>query len=174
MTTPGASRWTVKRITYYALLTSIAFVLSAAESMIPIPAPAAGVKLGLANIVTLILLLDERNPASALIITSIRCVLAAFALGTLSTLIFSFVGGITSCLTMWLLLNYNSHFSIIGTSIAGALSHNMAQLAAAAAIARDFAILAYLPILVVAGIAAGCATGFIALRVHNIFKSIRK
>ena len=174
MSEPGSTRRTVRLVTYYALLTSVAFVLSAAESMIPIPAPAAGVKLGLANIVTLILLLDDRGLVSALAVTTIRCVLTAFAFGTLSTLIFSFTGGITSCITMWLLLHFNYTFSAMGASVAGALSHNLAQLAAASAIARDFAILGYLPILLAAGVAAGCATGYIALRVRNISKFILK
>ena len=174
MNEPQTPRWKIRRIVYYALLTAVAIVLSAAESMLPIPAPAAGVKLGLANIVALVILLDDKNPAPALAVTAIRCALTAFVSGTLSSLIFSFAGGISSCMTMWLLLHFNYTFSTVGASVAGALSHNIAQLAAASAIAHNFAILGYLPILIISGIAAGCAIGFISLRVHKILKTIIK
>ncbi|MCL2058918.1 MAG: Gx transporter family protein [Oscillospiraceae bacterium] len=174
MTAPGGARWPTRRITYFALMTSVAFVLSAAESMIPVPVPAPGIKLGLANIVTLLLLLDSQYPYYALVVTFARCVLAAAALGAMSTLLFSLAGGIFSCIIMWLLLRFNSPFSATGVSVAGAVAHNLAQLTAASFVSRDAAVFNYLPILLITGVAAGCATGFIALKVRGILKFIHK
>ena len=169
---PDAQRFPVRRIAYLAVLTSAACVLSAVESMIPIPAPSPGIKLGLANIVTLILLLKERSPVYAAAVTIVRCALTALLLGALSSLIFSMAGGLISCLAMWLLLKAGGVFSPIGVSVAGAISHNMSQLSAAALIARDSAIFGYMPALLIAGLAAGLATGFIALRVRGIIDLI--
>ena len=163
-----------RKIAYYAILTSLAFVLSAAEALIPIPAPAPGVKLGLANTVTLFLLLDEHNPVYALIVTIMRCVLVSFALGALSVLLYSLAGGIVSCLVMWILLHFDNTFSVMGASVAGALAHNFSQLAAASFIARDPAIFSYFPVLLVTGAAAGCATGYIAFKARNILRTIAK
>ena len=174
MTRPDKSPGSARRIAYYASLTAIAFALSAAEALIPIPVPAPGVKLGLANVVTLIILLGGGNPAYALAVVAIRCTLAAFASGAFSTLLFSLAGGLFSCIVMWFLLRFNFTFGIAGISVAGALAHNVSQLAAAAAIARDLAVFGYLPALLIAGVAAGCATGFIAARVSAISKFMRK
>jgi heptaprenyl diphosphate synthase len=170
VTEPERTFKSARRITYYALLTAIAIVLSAAESLIPVPAPAPGIKLGLANIITLILLMEDRSPAYALAVTVARCVIAALAFGALSTLLFSLAGGVVSCIVMWFLLRLNFIFSTVGVSVAGALAHNVTQLAAASALARDPAVFGYLPVLLVAGVAAGCATGFVAGRLSVIFK----
>ena len=164
--TPGS----VRRISYFAVLTAAAFVLSAAESMIPVPVPAPGFKLGLANTVTLIVLINEKNPLYALVITIIRCILTTIILGAFSSLLFSLAGGIFSCIVMWFLLRLHFIFSVIGASVGGAITHNMAQLSAAALIARDTAVYSYMPILLAAGMAAGFATGFIAVRINRIIK----
>ena len=161
-----------RQIIYLALLTAVAVVLSAVESMIPVPAPAPGFKLGLANTVTLIILMERRSPICALVVTIARCTLAALLTGAVPSLLFSLAGGIFSCMVMWLLLHFNYHFSVIGASVAGALSHNLGQLAAASALARDSAVFSYAPALMVAGVAAGCATGYIALRINNVIKII--
>jgi heptaprenyl diphosphate synthase len=155
-------------------MAAVAVVLSAVETLIPIPAPAPGIKLGLANVVTLTLLIGERSPAYALAVTAVRCIILSLVAGALSTLLFSLAGGLASCLVMWFLLRLNFIFSTIGVSVAGALSHNVAQLAAAAAIAGDAAVFGYLPILLIAGVAAGCATGLITVRMGAIFKIMRK
>ena len=157
-----------RRIAFYALATAAACVLSGLESMIPLPTPAPGIKLGLANTVTLILLLGGRNPAYAAAVTAMRCILAALLFGALSSLVFSLAGGLASCLVMWALLRLGNAFSPIGASVAGALTHNMSQLAAASLIARDLAIFGYMPVLLAAGAAAGIATGYVALKANSI------
>ena len=45
-------KWTTKQLSLMALLTAIALAIHVAEAQIPAPIPVPGVKLGLANIVT--------------------------------------------------------------------------------------------------------------------------
>lgn len=161
-------RTPVRRIAFCAAMSAAAVALSAAESLVPVPVPAPGVRLGLANVVTLILLAGDRNPAYALSVTVVRCFLAALMFGAFSSLIYSLAGGVVSCMIMWLLTRLDAAFSLVGTSVAGALAHNMTQLAAAAALAGDPAVFGYLPVLLIAGVLTGCATGFAAQRVMNI------
>ena len=162
-----------RRAAYFAVLTAAAAVLSAVESLVPVPVPAPGVKLGLANSVTLFVLYKEKKLPGALGVTAARCAIAALAAGSFSSLLFSLSGGLFSCVIMWLLLHYNFALSAVGVSAAGAVSHNAAQLAAASLFARDPAILSYAPVLTLFGTAAGCATGYIYTRIDIIMKTNR-
>lgn len=167
-----AALFPARLITYISIFTAVAFVLSTVDSLVPIPAPAPGFKLGLANIVTLILLIKNKSPLCAIIVTLLRCLLGAAASGVLSSLLFSLTGGLVSCIVMWFLLHFNYPISLIGVSVAGAFFHNAGQLAAAALIARNAAVFSYLPVLAITGTAAGCATGYAALRIQNIIPKL--
>ena len=153
------------------MLAAIAVVLSAAESAIPVPVPAPGIKLGLANAVTLFMLLNEGNPAYAAGVTLARCVLSALITANFSALLFSLSGGLVSCVLMWMLLQFNFSLSAYGVSVAGAISHNMAQLATASLIARDPAIMGYAPVLLIVGAVAGFAIGYLAIQIDRIINS---
>jgi heptaprenyl diphosphate synthase len=115
-----------------ALFVALACVLQISESLIPHPIP--GLRLGLANILTLaaLVILGFR---SALEITLMRTVLSSFITGTFMSpgFILSFSGAVVSTLIMGLLLKLSRRypgygFSLIGISIAGAFTHNMIQL----------------------------------------------
>jgi heptaprenyl diphosphate synthase len=127
--------------------------------------------LGLANVVTLILLINYRNPLYAFAVTAVRCLLAALILGAMSALLFSLAGGLVSCAAMWLLFRLKAPLSVPGVSIAGALAHNVSQLAAAALLAGDPAVFGYLPILICAGAITGFATGYAASRVTRLLNA---
>jgi heptaprenyl diphosphate synthase len=151
-------------------MTALSMALSLAESYIPIPIPAPGIKLGFANIVTLILLIKFNLP-SALMVSAARSVLAAVFSGAASAMLFSLAGGISSCVTMWLFLKLiNLDFSLIGVSIIGAATHNTAQILTAMLLMNDGAILYYLPILLLCGIASGTVIGFLAIRAMEAFR----
>ena len=165
--------FTSRKLILYSVFSAAAVALSAVESMIPVPVPVPGVRLGLANVVTLVILLNERTPVPAIAVTIVRCTLSALLLGAFSSLLFSLAGGVISCLIMWLLLHFNFTWSPVGISVFGALTHNVAQLATAALIARNTAVFSYLSPLLIAGAATGFATGFISLKLKRIvyFKS---
>ena len=148
-----------RRVALIALLISQALVLSIVESWIPMPVPVPGVKLGLANIVTLIaiIFLGYRE---ALLVVVLRCVLSSAFTGGPMVLLFSLSGGLLSTLVMSFLYGkMQKVLSITGVSMAGAVFHNIGQVAAAAFVMREPSVFAYLPVLLVSGIVAGFLIG---------------
>ena len=148
-----------------------AILISLLESVIPIPIPVPGAKLGLANIITIIAVayLDFKD---VLIIVILRCIVAALLTKGITVLPFSLTGGVLSAIVMWLLYKkLSSAFSIKGISIAGAITHNIAQLAVASLILHESIILYYLPVLLIVALIAGFITGSISeLTIREIDK----
>ena len=147
-----------KTITQSAILIALALALSYTERFIPLQLviPLPGVKLGLANIVTLTALY-LLGPRKTLPILLIRCVLGAI-FGSLTGLIFSLTGGLLSLGTMAFSKKIPL-FSLYGISILGAAAHNMGQILAAMGLMRSVYVAAYLPYLLLIGIFTGLATG---------------
>ena len=122
-------RFSTKTITTCAVLAALALALSYLESFFPPLLPLPGVKLGLANIVTVYALYALGFP-SALAILLVRCTLGALFAGNASALLFSLLGGLAALLAMALLRKAKG-LSIFGVSIAGAAAHNIGQVCAA-------------------------------------------
>jgi len=161
-----------------ALLVSISCVLQISESLIPHPIP--GLRLGLANMVTLIALVTL-GFRSALEIAIFRTVLSSFIMGTFMspTFILSFSGAAISTLVMgffyWLSSFHKRYqLSIIGVSIIGALSHNIVQLFLAYLIlVKHEGIFVFLPWLCVGAVVMGWITGAVAGSVCRRLKEIQ-
>ena len=98
-------RFSTKAITTCAVLAALALALSYLESFFPPLLPLPGVKLGLANIVT-VYALYALGPASALAILLARCLLGAMFAGNASALLFSLMGGGLSMLVMIVLRHF--------------------------------------------------------------------
>ena len=122
---------TTRRLALCAVLTALALGLSTLEGMFPVSLliPLPGIKLGLANIVT-VYALYALGPASALTILLARCLLGAMFAGNASALLFSLMGGGLSMLVM-IVLRHLPGLSIYGVSIGGAAAHNIGQIGAA-------------------------------------------
>ena len=148
------------RLTRLALLTAIALTIFMAEAQLPV-LPIPGVKLGLANIVT-VYAMFALGPRDALLVLSSRVFLGAVFSGQMMTLFYSGAGGLLSWSVLALLRRPLGRERIWLASPVAALFHNLGQLLAAAGIARSWAVLAYLPYLVLAGCAAGLFTGVAA------------
>ena len=148
------------RITRLALLTAIALTIFMAEAQLPV-LPIPGVKLGLANIVT-VYAMFALGPRDALLVLSSRVFLGAVFSGQMMTLFYSGAGGLLSWSMLALLRRPLGRERIWLASPVSALFHNLGQLLAAAGIARSWAVLTYLPYLVLAGCAAGLFTGVAA------------
>ena len=90
---------TTRELTLCAVLTALALALSYMENFIPLSAaiPLPGIKLGLANIVTLFALY-ALGAGQALMILAARCILGSLFAGNLNALIFSLMGGVTAML----------------------------------------------------------------------------
>ena len=153
---------TTKQLTLCAVLTAMALALSYLENLFPLSLaiPVPGIKLGLANIVT-VFALYALGPAQAMLILLGRCLLGAVFAGNMNALIFSFMGGVTAMLVMTLLSRWK-RLSIYGVSIGGAAAHNCGQVAAAILTLGNPAPLYYLPILLGVSLFTGALTGLIA------------
>jgi heptaprenyl diphosphate synthase len=154
----------MKKLALAGMLTAVAAALSILERFLPLQAvvPIPGVKLGLANVVTMFALffLDFKMSAA---IVFVRCLLGAGLGGGPTGLLFSLTGSLLALLVMApLMKGYGRAFSLFGISIAGAAAHNLGQVLVASAILGDFAILAYLPVLLFAAVATGILTAAVA------------
>jgi len=155
----SASGTPAKRIAFAAVFTALAITLSIIESYIPIGAilPIPGIKLGLANIVTIFAIVTLR-PSDTIFIILARCFVMGLFTGPVSFL-FSIVGALLAFAIMELLmLGIDKIFSVIGISIAGAVAH--------------FRILFfYLPFLMLVSIFTGAAVGVAAI---PVIKNVKK
>lgn len=148
-----------KRFATIGLLTALAFIFSYLESLLPVPLPVPGVKLGLANLVVLVALYIP-GAKEAFALSIVRILLVGFTFGSPSTLLFSLAGGLLSFVVMWLLSRFEG-FSIIGVSVAGGIMHNVGQLLTAAVVVKSGSLLYYMPVLLIAGVLTGLAIGLI-------------
>lgn len=151
-----------KQLTLCAVLAALALALSYIESFFPLTLliPLPGVKLGLANIVT-VFALYTLGSSMALCILLVRCTLGALFAGNASALIFSLLGGFSAMLVM-IALHKSKRLSIFGVSIAGAAAHNCGQVCAAMLTLGSLAPLSYLPFLLLVSLFTGALSGFIA------------
>lgn len=148
------------RMVLIALLTALAITLMAVERLIPFTIAIPGVKLGLANVVTLTALYLF-NWRDTLTIILLRVLLGSLILGSFSAFMFSLGGALLAFIVMALLTAFLPRlFSIAGVSICGAVAHNVGQLMVAAAVVQNLRILSYLPILLISAIGTGLATGY--------------
>ena len=154
-----------RRVTNLALLVSTGLVLSIIESTLPPLLPVPGAKLGLANIAA-VLALYLFGPGMALEVTLLRCLVGGLLRGSVVGLFLSLSAGLASTLVMIVLfLLADRLLSIVGVSVAGALTHNAAQLAAAYLLVRNAALFYYLPYLILVSVPTGLFVGFASRRV---------
>lgn len=149
-----------RRILIVGLLSGLALALALLENALPLPAP--GVKPGLANAVSLLALLLY-GPRTAWSVLAVRLLLAGLFSGNLFALGCSVAGGMAAMTVMTLLFRGAAgEMSPPVVSAAGAVTHNAAQLLFVVVLLGSRALLAYLPLLVVSGLASGLAVGFLA------------
>jgi len=161
----------IKRMVLLAVFASQALVLSILEAWIPIPTGIPGIKLGLANIITIIILILY-SLSDALIIILIKCILSSLFLGGPVIFIFSLCGGVLSATIMWILLkNMQYWFSLVGISIAGSIAHNIAQVLVACLIMNDLSIVTFLPVMLISGVVMGSFVGYCSI---FLVKAIKK
>ncbi len=153
---------TTTQLTLCALLTAMALALSYLENLFPLALaiPIPGVKLGLANVVTLFALF-ALGPGEALLILLARCFLGSLFAGNVNALLFSLLGGLCAMGTM-ILLARRRGLSVYGVSVGGAAAHNCGQIAAAVLTLGSRAPLYYLPVLLAVSLLTGGLTGLAA------------
>ena len=142
-----------------SMLLTVALMCSYIEALFPIYLGVPGARLGLTNIV-IVLVLYLYGPYEAILINLMRILLVGFLFTNLYSVMFSLSGAICSYVIM-LLFYKRKTFSVIGVSILGGVFHNIGQLIMAGCIIEDSAILFYLPMLLLMGTATGLILGIL-------------
>ncbi|HRR76273.1 MAG TPA: Gx transporter family protein [Ruminococcus sp.] len=150
-----------KRLAELSMLTAAALIIFIVELRFPDIIPVPGVKLGLANIITVYAVYRFSGREVFLMVLT-RVILGAIFSTNFSALIYSFAGAMC-CLGGMLLLRRVVPVKYIWLcSIIGAMLHNTGQMAVAVIALRSFAVTVYYPVLIVAGCIAGAFTGICA------------
>lgn len=163
-----------KELAVCGMLTALAIILSIVERMFPLDAiiPIPGVKLGLANVVTLFAL-TRLGLRDSLAVVVVRVTLASLLMGSVTAFLFSLFGGLLALFVMWALLHAEGKFcSLLGVSVAGAAAHNIGQIAAAVLWMKTTAVLTYLPYLLLMSVPLGLVTGLVCAVVLTHMKKI--
>lgn len=151
----------LRKLTSLALFTTLAMIIFTIESAIPPLVPIPGIKLGLANIITLVVL-RLYSPKDALLVLISRILLSTLLFGQAMSLLYSLVGGILCFVAMYLVDKMlRKHFLYL-TSAFGAIFHNLGQLAVAFVLTAVPGVLVYLPFLMISAIITGLFTGLCA------------
>ena len=150
-----------KKLTLVALLTAMALIIFVVEARIPNPLPIPGVKLGLANIIT-VYAMFVLGPGPTLMILIVRVVLGSVFSGQMMALFYSLAGGLLCYLSMLVMRRLVTLKQVWVCSVVGAVFHNIGQIIVAILITRTPGIVVYLPVLLVSGILAGTFTGVCA------------
>jgi heptaprenyl diphosphate synthase len=148
-----------KKIADYGMLISLAFILSYIESIIPIPVPIPGIKLGLANLAVLVGLY-VLGRKEAFVLSIIRIVLVGFSFGSLSTMLFGLAGGFLSWLCM-AVFSKTKLFGMTGVSMIGGIAHNVGQILVAMWVLHNAVLFYYVPFLLVSGTLSGALIGIL-------------
>lgn len=142
---------------------AVALILSYVESLIPFSFGIPGVKLGLANLVV-VLMLYLADWREALVISILRIILSGAMFGNLFGILYGLSGGLLSFLVMALLVRKDA-FHVVTVSICGGVVHNIAQLAVAAWLVDSYYVIYYMPVLLIAGILTGTLVGIVSREV---------
>lgn len=150
----------IHKITFISVFTAFAMVLSYVEMMLPpIISAVPGIKVGLPNIIV-IFVLYKLSLKYAAFISFLRVFVVALLFGNVLTLSYSLAGAVFSLLVMWL-LKKTSLFSMVGVSVSGGVTHNLAQIVVAMIIMQTKEIGYYMAVLAVSGVLSGIVIGLI-------------
>ena len=150
-----------KKITTMALLTAIALTIFMVEAQIPAFIPLPGVKLGLANIVTVYAVFALGSGDAACILFA-RIFLGAVFGGNFSAVLYSAAGGLCAILATIGLSKILTKKQIWVAGSLGAVAHSVGQVAMAAVMTGTPSVFVYLPALAAISIVTGFCTGLAA------------
>lgn len=152
----------IQHMILLSLLASLAAVLSIFESMIPIPVPIPGVKIGLANVISMIVLY-RFGVKSTIWVILMRTFIAFLFSGSFFGFCYSIIGSIFSLITMFLIRLIAPNFRIWIVSVFGALSHVFGQILFAMFLMQSKELIWYFPPLAAISIVSGTVTGMIVM-----------
>ena len=151
----------VKHLVTLAMFTTMALVIFVVEAQIPVPVPIPGIKLGLANMITLFVL-QKYRVGDALAVLVLRIFLGSLFTGTLVSCLYSLSGGLLCLVGMALLCRLLQNRYLWFVSVCGAILHNIGQILAAMLVMQTTQVIWYLPFLLISGCVTGLFTGLAA------------
>ena len=150
----------------------MALILFIIELRLPNLCPIQGVKLGLANIVTVYAVYNFKISETAMLLFA-RIFLGSLFSGNISSIFYSISGGILCFIGMIILKNIVPEKYMFISSIIGAILHNTGQILMAMLLMKTVSVIAYYPILLFSGCIAGLFTGIIAQIIVSKEKILR-
>lgn len=161
-----------KKLALMAVLTAIALTIFMLEAQLPAPVPIPGVKLGLANIVTLTaMLILGRREAGAIL--AARIIMGAVFAGNPSAMLYSAAGGVLAYAAMCLLVGVVPEKRLWAVSAVSAVAHNMGQLLACVLVVKTPGVFIYAPALIVSGVITGVFTGSGAMYLVRALRKLK-
>lgn len=151
------------KVPCFGMFTALALIFSYVETLIPIHFGVPGIKLGLANLIVVIVLY-KWGAKQALLISVLRILLSGFMFGNMFSIVYSLSGGLLSLFFMNVLKKKNS-FSIIGVSLAGGVTHNLGQLIVAMLVVESYKAGFYFPVLMISGMLTGFLIGVLSTEI---------
>ena len=161
-----------RKVTTLGMMLALALVLAYIEAIVPMPFGVPGMKLGLPNLMT-VLLLYTYGWKEAILVNLLRIFLSGFMFGGMSAILFSLAGALVSFLVM-LLLKKTDRFGAAGVSAAGGVAHNVGQMGVAAMMVKTAGVLYFAAPLLIAGCLTGAAIGAAATALLPYLKRIIK
>ena len=165
-----------KKLTLLALLSAIALTIFMVEAQIPALVPIPGVKMGLANIVT-VFAVFALGPKEGAAVLFVRIFLGAVFAGNFSTIFDSAAGGACAIGVTILLKRILTNKQLWVAGCLGAIAHSIGQMAMAILLTSTPGLIAYLPVMIAISIVTGCFTGLCAqflVNRGNLWKTISK
>ena len=161
-----------KKLALMAVLTAVALTIFMLEAQLPAPVPIPGVKLGLANTVTLTaMLILGRREAGAIL--AARIIMGAVFAGNPSAMLYSAAGGVLAYAAMCLLVGVVPEKRLWAVSAVSAVAHNMGQLLACVLVVKTPGVFIYAPALIVSGVITGVFTGFGAMYLVRALRKLK-
>lgn len=169
----------MRRTVELGLLLALAMILSYVESLLPLSFGIPGIKLGLPNLIVLLLLYESmgsddadageqarkccvkvfsHGEREALLVNGLRIILSGFLFSNLYAILYALAGAVFSFAAMYAGRRMK-RFSIVGVSVLGGVFHNIGQLLVAMVVVETFAVAYYVPFLLVAGTVTGALLG---------------
>ena len=155
-----------RKLTTLSLLCAIALTIFMVEAQIPALVPIPGIKLGLANIVTVFTVFAIGAKEGALVLF-VRIFLGAVFAGNFSTIFYSAAGGALAIGMTILSRKFLTKKQLWVAGVLGAIAHSIGQMAMAVTLTGTPGLAVYLPVMIVVSIITGCFTGLCAQLLVN-------
>lgn len=152
------------------LFLALALILSYVESLLPFSFGIPGIKLGLPNLIV-VLLLYQGNTGQAALVNFLRIVLAGFLFSNLYGILYALAGAVLSFCAM-ILGKRTGWFSVVGVSVLGGVFHNIGQILVAMAVVETFYVGYYMPFLIAAGTVTGAVLGIAAMELIPYLRKV--